>query len=236
MGQTAISPTRPSLADEPSVMLKSATRSLNEREMDVEDRLSKGVLSGAITRASFEMAEAELNNIRVQEAELAARDGRLNATDRDFIGARITALEDRIVAPLRTPAVPVVNPTTLAPAMPMLADTPGTLTCNGKRVLLSVGRDHATAAIQRSGDENYALIAEAVASPYQSGDSMTLRVTGPGLNAKVDGARAGQYLLASTTTNFSLKSKQVATIVATVVSEGGAIPQYVKVWGSCSRN
>jgi hypothetical protein len=175
-----------------------------------------------------------LNNIRVQETELASRDGGLNATDRDFIEARLTQLEKNLIVSPVMPVTPLVFPPN-APALQNFAETPGALTCNGKRVLLSIGRDHATASVQRYGDANIALIVEAVGSPYDSGDGITLRVTGPGLSAKVDGARSGAFLTASTTTNFSLKSKHLAKIEADVRSDGRAAAAYVKIWGSCSR-
>lgn len=209
---------------------------LVQRELDVEGRMKTGLDSGVLPRARFDQAKVELNNIRVQESELSGRDRGLNATDRDFIMARIAELERSLDVSQATATAPVAVVAEMSPALSTLSETPGALTCDGRRVLLSIGRNHATASVQRYGSANVALIVEAVASPFDREDAITLRVTGAGLNAVVDGARAGQYLMASTTTNFSLKSKQSATILANVISHGRATPQYVKVWGSCSEH
>jgi hypothetical protein len=221
--------------DQRAHQIRSEDLSASNREVDLDAKLNAALSSGALPRARFESAKLELENIRVQEGELRARDGGLNATDYDFIMARLGELDRRLFAP-ETLAVAAAPPAVSqpAPALASLSETPGALTCDGHRVLLSIGRDHATASVQRYGSANIALIVEAVASPYNAEDGITLHVSGPGLNAKVDGARAGQYLMASTTTNFSLKSKHSATIEASVASRGSVTPQYVKIWGSCS--
>jgi hypothetical protein len=220
--------------DQPAHQTRSTEISLVDRELDLQGRLKRGLESGEFTRALFDSATIVLDNIRVQENELKARDRGLNNTDRDFIAARISELERSLLPSQIVAGAPLPIVAQMAPALANLNETPGSLICDGPRVLLSIGRDHATASVQRYGSANFALIVEAVASPYDREDAITLRVTGPGLNAKVDGARAGQYLMASTTTNFSLRSKHVANIEATVISQGNSTPQYVKIWGSCS--
>ena len=207
--------------------------SVNDSEREIEDQISAGLKSGKLSRADVDRAAAELANIRTQQSELASRDNGINATDAEFLLARLRQLKASIDFHPHAPGTGAVEP---ALGVPLNAEVPGPLICDAKRVLLAVGRDHAVATVQRYGSANVALIVQAIASPYESTDTISLHVTGGGLNAKIDGARDGAFLVASTTANFSLKSKHKATITADVISRDGAVPQYVKIWGSCSTN
>jgi hypothetical protein len=203
---------------------------LRDKEREIEEELSTDLKSGQMTRAQVELAGAELANIRTQQDELALRDNGLNATDAEFLQGRIRQLKGGF-GPHALGETGMAGP---ALGGSLNDEVPGALGCDTKRALLAVGRDHAVATVQRYGSANVALIVEAVASPYQRADTMSLHVAGGGLNAKIDGARDGAYLVASTTANFSLKSKHKVTITADVVTPNGAAPQYVKIWGSCS--